>query len=107
MAAAAELGPLDVQVSHPDKEEITISALDISDAIEFLSEKAFNLAISGGAAGLDYLSPTKPILRPIPYNNISKYELDRNEPPLAVLLAYSRASGIPLENLIDDELALK
>ena len=42
----------------------------------------------------------------IPYAFISKYELDRNEPPLAVLLAYSRASGIPVERIIDDELTL-
>ena len=42
----------------------------------------------------------------IPYNHISKYEHDKNEPPLAVLLAYSRASGIPLERIIDDELPL-
>ena len=40
------------------------------------------------------------------YSNISKYELDKNEPPLAVLLAYSRASGIPLENIVDDELTV-
>ena len=40
------------------------------------------------------------------YNDISKYELDRNEPPLFVLLAYSRAADIPLEKIIDDELTL-
>ena len=40
------------------------------------------------------------------YNDISKYELDRNEPPLFVLLAYSRAADIPLERIIDDELIL-
>jgi len=38
----------------------------------------------------------------IHYTNISKYELDRNEPPLMVLLAYSRVSGIPVEQIIDD-----
>lgn len=38
--------------------------------------------------------------------NISKYEYDKNEPPLAVLLAYSRVSKIPLENIIDDDLDL-
>ena len=42
----------------------------------------------------------------IDYNYISKYELDKNEPPLAVLLAYSRASGIPLEQIVDDELTI-
>jgi transcriptional regulator with XRE-family HTH domain len=42
----------------------------------------------------------------IPYNDISKYEYDKNEPPLMVLLAYSRVSKIPLENIIDDNLDL-
>ena len=40
------------------------------------------------------------------YNDISKYELDKNEPPVFVLLAYSRAAGIPLERIVDDELTL-
>jgi transcriptional regulator with XRE-family HTH domain len=40
------------------------------------------------------------------YTDISKYERDINEAPLVVLLAYSRASGIPLERIVDDELPL-
>jgi transcriptional regulator with XRE-family HTH domain len=42
----------------------------------------------------------------IQYPSISKYELDKNEPPLMVLLAYSRVSRIPLPNIIDDDLDL-
>lgn len=42
----------------------------------------------------------------IHYTTISKYELDKNEPPLAVLLAYARASKIPLEQIIDDDIRL-
>jgi len=42
----------------------------------------------------------------IHYNNISKYELDKNEPPLSILLAYARLAGIPVERIIDDELEL-
>ena len=42
----------------------------------------------------------------IHYSNISKYELDKNEPPLAIVLAYARLVGIPVEQLIDDELEL-
>ena len=42
----------------------------------------------------------------IRYTNISKYELDKNEPPLAILLAYARIAGIPVEQIIDDELEL-
>jgi transcriptional regulator with XRE-family HTH domain len=40
----------------------------------------------------------------IHYTNISKYELDKNEPPLAILLAYARLVGIPVEQIIDDEI---
>ena len=42
----------------------------------------------------------------IHYTTISKYELDKNEPPLAILLAYARLVGIPIEQIIDDELEL-
>jgi DNA-binding XRE family transcriptional regulator len=40
------------------------------------------------------------------YTNISKYELDKNEPPLAIVLAYARLVGIPVEQIIDDEIEL-
>src|SRR6185503_19107448 len=42
----------------------------------------------------------------IHYTTISKYELDKNEPPLAILLAYARLAGIPVEQIIDDDLEL-
>ena len=42
----------------------------------------------------------------IDHTTISKYELDKNEPPLAILLAYARLVGIPVEQIIDDELDL-
>ena len=42
----------------------------------------------------------------IHYTNISKYELDKNEPPLFILLAYARLAEIPVEYLIDDKLDL-
>jgi transcriptional regulator with XRE-family HTH domain len=43
----------------------------------------------------------------IHYSNISKYELNKNEPPLAILLAYARVAGISVESIIDDDLDLK
>ena len=55
--------------------------------------------------GLSQPKPAK-VLGVHAYNDISKYELDKNEPPLFVLLAYSRAADIPLEKIIDDELTL-
>jgi transcriptional regulator with XRE-family HTH domain len=42
----------------------------------------------------------------IDHTTISKYELDKNEPPLAILLAYARLIEIPVEQIIDDELEL-
>lgn len=42
----------------------------------------------------------------IKYTNISKYELDQNEPPLAVLLAYARVARVHLEEIVDDKLDL-
>ena len=42
----------------------------------------------------------------IEHTTISKYELDKNEPPLAILLAYAHLAGIPVEQIIDDELEL-
>ena len=42
----------------------------------------------------------------IDHTTISKYELNKNEPPLVILLAYARLIGIPVEQIIDDELEL-
>jgi hypothetical protein len=42
----------------------------------------------------------------VEYTNISKYELDRNEPPLTTLLRYARVAGVHLEDIVDDELDL-
>jgi transcriptional regulator with XRE-family HTH domain len=42
----------------------------------------------------------------IHYTTISKYELDKNEPPLAILLAYARLAAISVEQIIDDEFEL-
>ena len=42
----------------------------------------------------------------IEHTTISKYELDKNEPPLAILLAYARLAGIPVEQIIDGEFDL-
>ena len=42
----------------------------------------------------------------IDYTTISKYELDKNEPPLMILLQYARAANVIVDVLIDDELNL-
>jgi transcriptional regulator with XRE-family HTH domain len=40
------------------------------------------------------------------YHRISNYELGTGEPPLIVLLQYSRLAGVHMEDLVDDELDL-
>ena len=40
------------------------------------------------------------------YTRISDYELDKNEPSLMTVMAYARAAGIHMEDLVDDELDL-
>jgi len=42
----------------------------------------------------------------IHYTNISKYELDRNEPPLTILLAYAKLAQVHLEVIVDDDIDL-
>ena len=50
MAPAAELGPLDAQVGHPDREGVRLSALDMTGAIDFLVSTATkHLLVDGGA----------------------------------------------------------
>jgi transcriptional regulator with XRE-family HTH domain len=41
------------------------------------------------------------------YNDLSKFELGKNEPSLMTLLAYSRFAGVRVEDLIDDDLTLQ
>jgi transcriptional regulator with XRE-family HTH domain len=40
------------------------------------------------------------------YSDVSKYELGKNEPPLVVLLAYSKLSGHSINDLADDRVNL-
>ena len=42
----------------------------------------------------------------IHYSNVSKFELDKNEPDLIVLLAYARFAGVSLTQIADDKLDL-
>ncbi len=44
MSPSAELGPLDAQIVHPDKEREIVSALDIADSLDSLAETSFLMA---------------------------------------------------------------
>jgi len=54
MSPAAELGPLDVQMEHPDREGVEISALDVANSLEYLTDTALDLTITGGLKVLKY-----------------------------------------------------
>ena len=43
----------------------------------------------------------------IHYSRISEFELGRRFPPAYALLAYARAAGIHVDDLIDDETELR
>ena len=40
------------------------------------------------------------------YTRISEFERGKRQPSLPVLLTYARAAGIPLEEIVDDEMEL-
>jgi transcriptional regulator with XRE-family HTH domain len=40
------------------------------------------------------------------YTRISEYERGKRQPTLLTLLSYARAAGVPLEEIVDDELEL-
>ncbi|HZN08544.1 MAG TPA: helix-turn-helix transcriptional regulator [Pyrinomonadaceae bacterium] len=41
------------------------------------------------------------------YSRISEFELGRRFPPVYVLLAYARAAGVHVDDLIDDDINLR
>ncbi len=43
---------------------------------------------------------------PLRASQISQYENGKREPPMMLLLAYSRLAGVSLESLVDDKLKL-
>lgn len=59
MAAGAELGPLDVQIRHPDRENKTISGLDLAGSLDYLGEFSMELAILGSASIVQYTGLTR------------------------------------------------
>jgi transcriptional regulator with XRE-family HTH domain len=71
-----------------------------------LAEKLLQIRLSLGLSQSEMVNQMG-VAEMIHYPNISKYEHDVIEPPLMILLAYARSAGIPVEQIIDDELELK
>jgi hypothetical protein len=66
MAPAAELGPLDAQIPHPDREHVIVSALDISRALNLLREFAVDSALTAVDEVLSSISlPRQTVLKEV------------------------------------------
>lgn len=64
MGPIAELGPLDAQVEHPDREGKIVSALDAARAANYLAELATDLTLAAGPAFLSLTElPRSDVLR--------------------------------------------
>lgn len=72
---------------------------------KFLAEKLLQIRNSLGLSQAEMLRRLG-VEDQIDYTTISKYELDKNEPPLDILLQYARVAAIHMEDLVDDELDL-
>jgi hypothetical protein len=59
MAPAAELGPLDAQIQHPEKENMRVSALDVTNALQWIGRYAVNSVVRGGAEILRWTDLTR------------------------------------------------
>jgi transcriptional regulator with XRE-family HTH domain len=70
-----------------------------------LAEKLLHIRKSLGFSQ-PYLFKRLGVAEMIHYTNISKYELDKNEPPLMILLAYAKLAQIHLEVIVDDDIDL-
>jgi transcriptional regulator with XRE-family HTH domain len=70
-----------------------------------LAEKLLQIRIALGLSQPEMLRRLG-VEEQIDYTTISKYELDKNEPPLEILLQYARAARVHIEDIVDDELDL-
>jgi transcriptional regulator with XRE-family HTH domain len=70
-----------------------------------LAEKLRRIRIDLGLSQVEMLRRLE-MEDEIDYTTISKYELNKNEPPLLVLLRYARVAGVHLEDLADDAIDL-
>jgi transcriptional regulator with XRE-family HTH domain len=70
-----------------------------------LAEKLLQIRVSLGLSQPEILKRLG-VGDQLDYTTISKYELDKNEPPLSILLSYARVAGVHMEDIADDELDL-
>ena len=72
---------------------------------ERLAEKLLQIRLAFGLSQTELLKRLG-VEDLIVYNQISRYENGKREPPLRILLAYARVANVSTDVLIDDELDL-
>jgi transcriptional regulator with XRE-family HTH domain len=77
---------------RPRPARLAIKLKEIRTKLNLTQEQVFNC-----------LASTKTRMRP---GHISEFEMGKREPPLPILLAYSRLAGVFLDVLVDDAIDL-
>jgi hypothetical protein len=66
MDPTAELGPIDIQIEHPDREGVRVSALDVANALDYLIERAVEHTLKAGPSIIKWTSlPRVEVLRSV------------------------------------------
>jgi transcriptional regulator with XRE-family HTH domain len=66
-----------------------------------LAEKLLQIRIALGLSQSEMATRLE-----MPRKHISRYERNQSEPPIEVLLAYARAVGVRLDQIVDDDADL-
>ena len=70
---------------------------------ERLAEKLLQIRVALGLSQTQMLKQLEMEER-LHYGRISEYESGKREPTLMTILQYARVAGVPMENIVDDEL---
>jgi hypothetical protein len=81
MGPSSELGPLDVQVEHPDREGHTVSGLDVAKSLGVLNDFAVGFVLANGREVIDFTS----LPRDKVFDSLSRLSVGLLEPVLSKL----------------------
>jgi transcriptional regulator with XRE-family HTH domain len=71
-----------------------------------LGKKLRQIRTRAGLSQTEIVAALKYKATPLRASQISSFEHGKREPPLMLLLAYSRFARVPMETLVDDKLKL-
>lgn len=68
---------------------------------------AFKLLVIRRHFGVSQTGMKRLLNYPGPYSRISEWELNKRQPDVITTLLYARLAGVPMDDLIDDNIELK